>query len=276
MKESIQETIPTTRPGATPNGHGVRPEGMTRPQGTLPAQPEQAKSNGRSRTRFIVLPILLIVLGVGGYFGYQYWLNQQLYVSTDNAQIAGTLIQVGAVNAGRLENVQVDIGDSVQKDQVVGNVLLPSTVGMSQSGTPLLGFVGTENQRTDIKSPITGVVVARSGNPGDTIAAGQSVLTVVDPTKLWVQAQIDETKVGRVQVGQPVDVTVDSLGTTLQGKVIAVNRASSSTFSLLPSTNASGDFTKVTQWVPVKISIDYGNLPLVMGSSVEVRIRVQN
>lgn len=271
MKENIQETIPATRPGVRPGGNG------SHPQSAPPAEPVvDSKPRGRRIPMAMVLPILLIVLAAGGYFGYQYWLNQQLYVYTDNAQIAGDLIQVGAVNAGRIESVNVDIGSSVQQNETVASVLLPSTIGMTQNGTPLLGFLGTENQRSDIKSPISGVVVARSANPGDTVAAGQPVITVVDPTKFWVLAQIDETKVGRVQVGQPVDVTVDSLGKTIHGRVVAINRASSSTFSLLPSSSASGDFTKVTQWVPVKISIDYGNLPLIMGSSVEVNIRVQD
>lgn len=272
MTQNLNETMPAARPAVEPNGNGYRP-------GSAPSQPAesgQAKPRGRRIRMTIVLPILLFVLAAAGYFGYQYLLNQELYVSTDNAQIAGTMIQVGAVNSGRVESVRVDVGDQVGQDQVVGTVLLPSTLGMSQSGTPLLGFVGSENQRTDIKSPISGVVVARSSNPGDTIAAGQPVVTLVDPKKLWVQAQVDETKVGRVKVGQSVDVSVDSLGKTLKGQVIAVNRASSSAFSLLPSGNASGNFTKVTQWVPVRISIDYGDLPLVLGSSVEVHIRVQD
>lgn len=223
----------------------------------------------------VVLPLLLISLIAAGYFGYQYLLDQEYYVSTDNAQIAGSLIQVGAVNAGRVDSILVDIGDRVERDQVLGTVVLPSTVGMSQSGTPLLGFVGTENQRVQIKSPTSGVVVARSANPGDTIAAGQSVITITDPSKFYVQAQIEETKVGRLQLGDPVDVKVDSLGKTIPGKVVAINRASSATFSLLPSSNSSGNFTKVTQLVPVRISVDAGDLPLVLGSSVEVHVRVQ-
>jgi multidrug resistance efflux pump len=271
VKENLQETIPATRPGARPGGNGARP------QGALPAEPAaDAKPRGRRIPMAVVLPILLIVLVVGGYFGYQYSLTQELYAYSDNAQIAGTLVQVGAVNAGRIDSIMVDVGDRVEQNQVVATVVLPSTIGMTQSGTPLLGFVGTENQRSDIRSPMSGVVVARSANPGDTIGAGQPVITLVDPTKFWVLAQGDETKIDRVKVGQAVEVTVDSLGKTLDGKVIAVNRATSSTFSILPSTNASGNFTKVTQWVPVKISLDYGNLPLVMGSSVEVRIRVQD
>lgn len=247
------------------NGNGHSPETVT------PATPPRS----RSMVRLIVVPVLLVVLVIAGFVGYQYLLDQELYVSTDNAQIAGSLIQVGAVNAGRVETVQVDIGDRVQKDQVVGTVLLPSTVGMSQSGTPLLGFIGTENQRVDIKSPAAGVVVARSANPGDTIAAGQPVVTITDPSKFYVQAQIEETKLGRLQIGDPVDVKVDSLGKSIPGNVVAINRASSATFSLLPSSNSSGNFTKVTQLVPVRISVEAGDLPLVLGSSVEVHIRVE-
>ena len=140
MKENLQETIPATRPGARPGENGAHP------QGGPPIQPSNGtKPRGRGIPMAVVLPIVLIVLVAAGYFGYQYWLNQQLYVYTDNAQIAGTLVQVGAVNAGRIDSIGVDIGDKVQENQVVASVLLPSTIGMTQSGTPLLGFVGTEN-----------------------------------------------------------------------------------------------------------------------------------
>lgn len=266
MTENLQETRPIQATPLGTNGNGHHPEGIA-----LENPPKR-----RSMRRLIVLPVLLIVLVVAGFVGYQYLLDQQLYVSTDNAQISGSLIQVGAVNAGRVEGVTVDIGDRVQRDQVVGTVLLPSTVGMSQSGTPLLGFVGTENQRVEIKAPASGIVVARSANPGDTIAAGQPVVTITDPSKFYVQAQIEETKLGRVKVGQDVTIKVDSLGKSFPGKVTAVNRASSATFSLLPSSNSSGNFTKVTQLVPVRISVDAGDQPLVLGSSVEVHIRVEN
>jgi len=223
-----------------------------------------------------MLPIILFLGAAAALVGYNYWRDQEYYVSTDNAQVAGTLVQVGTINAGRIDSITVDIGDEVQQDQVIGTVLLPSTLSLTQSGTPRLGFVGSENQRAEVRSSISGVVVARLANVGDTVAAGQPLVTIVDPHKLWVQAQVEETKINRVRVGQPVDVNVDSLGQTLKGTVIAVNRASSATFSLLPSTNSSGNFTKVTQLVPVKIALDYGDLPLVLGSSVEVHIRVKD
>ncbi len=124
-------------------------------------------------------------------------------------------------------------------------------------------------------SPLSGVVVARLADPGSTVAPGQAIIDVVDPTALYVTANVNETDIDRVKVGEPVDVTVDSLGVTLPGRVEAITPASAGSFSLIPSQNTSGNYTKVVQVVPVKISVDYGNLPLIVGSSVEVNIHVQ-
>jgi len=267
MDNRIQQS-PAARPMETrPGGDGRFEDG----------QSENGRSVGRKLLpRRLLLPILAILLAGAALVGYSYWQTSIHFVSTDNAQVAGSLVQVGSMNAGRVDSLTVDVGDRVQQGQVIGTVLLPTAVSMTQSGTPRLDFVGSENQRAEVKAPITGVVVARQANVGDTVAQGQPMVTLVDPTKLWVQAQIEETKIGRVQVGQPVEVKVDSLGRTLPGRVVAISRASAATFSLLPSSNVSGNFTKVTQLVPVKIAVDYGDLPLVLGSSVEVSIRVQD
>jgi multidrug resistance efflux pump len=206
-------------------------------------------------------------------FVARYLQDQATYVSTENATISGALLQVGSLNSGQIASVGVDIGDSVKKDQSVAVVTLPSAISSAQ-GTAKLGFRGTDDLQVQVKSPSDGIVVARGSNPGDTVAAGQSLVTIVDPAKFWVQAQIEETKIGRVRVGQAVDVSVDALGQTIPGRVVAVGRASAATFSLMPASNASGNYTKVTQLVPVKIAIDYGQLPLTLGSSVEIKIRV--
>ena len=267
MEERVQQS-----PSAPPISN--RPGG----NGNQPSNGVQTTKKPRARRipRKLLLPLLFVLLAGAAAVGYRYWEAAEYYVSTDNAQVAGNLVQVGSMNAGRVDSLTVDVGDKVEQNQVIGTVLLPTTLSMTQSGTPMLGFVGSENQRAEIKASVSGVVVARQANVGDTIAVGQPIVTVVDPSKLWVQAQIEETKVGRVQVGQPVEVTVDSLGKTLPGRVAAVSRASAATFSLLPASNASGNFTKVTQLVPVKITLDYGNQPLVLGSSVEVSIRVKD
>lgn len=99
-------------------------------------------------------------------------------------------------------------------------------------------------------------------------------MTIVDPTQLWVNANIEETNIGRVKVGQPVVVHIDALNADVPGKVEAVTPATANTFSMLPSSNASGNFTKVIQLVPVRIAVNLGNQPLLLGANVEVKIRV--
>lgn len=259
----------TQAPGA--NGTAGRPGGYGGPGGGAAAPPAP-----RARIpRRIVVPIAIVVVVAAIAFGVRYAIDQALYVSTDNAQVSGALIQVGSINAGRIASVSVDVGSAVHRDEQVATVTLPSTMTVTDTGTPKLGFRGTEDLQAPVTSPIDGVVVQRLGNPGDTVAQGQAIVTVVDPSQLWVQAQIEETKIDRVRVGQPVDVHVDTLGKTLPGEVMALDRSTSASFSLLPQTTTSGNFTKVTQLVPVKIHVDYTSKdPLTLGSSVEVKIHV--
>lgn len=260
----VQSQDPAQRPDATLDGDS---------KATAPAAPPADKKRGAPAR--VVLPVFAIMLLAAAVFAYRYYLDQQTYVSTENALVAGALLQVGSLNSGQVAAVAVDVGDAVKKDQSLAVVTLPSAIS-SANGATKLGFRGTDDLQVQVKSPADGVVVSRSTNPGDTVAVGQPMLTVVDPAKLWVQAQIEETKVGRVKVGQPVEVYVDALGITLPGRVQAIGRASSATFSLMPAGNSSGNFTKVTQLVPVKISLDYDaeREPLTLGTSVVVKIRV--
>jgi multidrug resistance efflux pump len=241
----------------------------------MPQAPAGGAPKQRGRRRRIIIPLLVVVLLVAAVVGYRYEQEQMLYVSTDDAQIAGSLVQVGSINAGRVSAVNVDIGSTVQQGAVVAGVVLPSTLSVTSGGTPQLGFQGTQDEQAPVTAPMSGVVVQRLANPGDTLAQGQAIVTLVDPSRLWVQAQIEETKISRLRVGQPVDVHVDTLGINLPGRVLAVDRASAASFSLLPQGNTSGNFTKVTQLIPVRIAVDYATQPLVLGSSVEVKIRVQ-
>ena len=121
----------------------------------------------------------------------------------------------------------------------------------------------------------TGIVVARLSHVGGTVAAGQPIYSLVDPSRVWIKANIEETKLARLQPGQPVDVYVDALGYHFEGRVMAITPASAATFSLLPSQNASGNFVKVTQLVPVKIEVNAAGATLPLGTSATVRIKVR-
>jgi multidrug resistance efflux pump len=276
MEEVPDEIQRTNNSATSPQVDGAQLASVGSQAPDITGTPGAPASTRRGLPGRIILPFLAIVLTVGGYFGYYYWQDQMLYVSTENALVSGTMVQVGSLNAGRIGSVSVDVGDRVTRDQTIASVTLPSAQSVTSGGTPKMVFRGTDDQSAPVQAPMDGIVVARSANPGDTVPVGQPIVTLVDPSRLWIQAQIEENKVGRVRVGQAVEVTFDALGQTMPGRVIAVDRVTSATFSLLPQGNSSGNFTKVTQLVPVKIAVDYGDAPLVLGSSVEVKIRVQD
>jgi len=152
--------------------------------------------------------------------------------------------------------------------------VLPSQVGTTQSGQPKVDYLGAGDTRVDVKAPFDGVIVATPSAVGSTVAVGQPVVTMVDPTQLWVNANIEETNIARVKVGQPVTVHVDALGSDLPGKVDVITPATSATFSILPTSNSSGNFTKVTQLVPVRISVNLGGHQPLLGANVAVKIKV--
>jgi multidrug resistance efflux pump len=224
-------------------------------------------------TRRFLLGAAVVVLLIVAVIGFNLWRESSMYVSTDNAQLSGQPVQVGAMNAGKVDAIMPNIGDAVHKGDVIAQVALPSQVGMGQSGQPKLGFLGAGDTHVDVQAPVDGIVIAEPVAVGATVAAGQPIVSIVDPTQLFVNANIEETNVARVKVGQPVTVHVDALGTDIPGKVEAVTPATAGTFSILPSQNTSGNFTKVTQLVPVRISVNLGNQPMLLGANVEVKIR---
>lgn len=126
-------------------------------------------------------------------------------------------------------------------------------------------------------SPVDGVVDKTLAEAGNFVQAGQWVMMVHDPNKVWVEAEIKETEVRSVVVGQPVEVTVDAYpDVTLHGHVLRVGNAATNQFALLPSPNPSGNFTKITQRVPVRIALDQHDPHLKPGLMVEVSVDVSH
>jgi multidrug efflux pump subunit AcrA (membrane-fusion protein) len=271
-------TQPVTQPAAQP--HAPSPAAPARPAAGPAAaaarQPAaEPKKSKRGRLLFL-FPILLIILGVGGWLGYRYWYDSTYFIDTDNASVTGDLVQVGSLNAGRIVATRVDIGKTVQAGQEIAVIAMPQDLGGGTQGAgPKMGVTGTTDTLVSVYSPLTGVVAARSGYVGGTVAAGQAIYSLIDPSQVWIKANIEESSAWRVALGQPVDVHVDALNQDFVGRVDAITPAAAATFSLLPSSNASGNFTKVTQYVPIKISVDSRGVVLPLGTSVEVKIHVR-
>jgi multidrug resistance efflux pump len=271
------EAPPQAPPQAPPRREPI-PESAQPEASTAAPRPEVASSDQtrpKSRRLLFVIPILLVVGAIAFGFGYRYWYESTFFVSTDNASVTGDLVQVGSLNAGRIVATRVDIGDHVTRGQELAVVAMPQQVGAAAGGAPKLDITGTTDTLAPVISQIDGVVAARSGFVGGTVASGQPIYTLVDPDQTWVKANIDESSIWRLVPGQPVEVHVDALNRDFPGRVLAITPASASTFSLLPSGNVSGNFTKVTQYVPIKVAVETSGVALPIGTSVEVKVQVR-
>ncbi len=129
---------------------------------------------------------------------------------------------------------------------------------------------------TRIVAPAVGIVSKKQAEVGQLVQAGQPLLTIVSDTGVYVTANFKETQLADIKVGQSADVGVDAYGgCTAKGKVESVSAATGSKFALLPPDNATGNFTKVVQRVPVRIAIVQGcgaDKPLRPGMSVDVHV----
>ncbi|MCH5585365.1 efflux RND transporter periplasmic adaptor subunit [Shimazuella sp. AN120528] len=196
--------------------------------------------------------VFLIVIAVG-IVGINYYQNTVNYISTDNAKVSGDMVPVTVVNAGKITDWTATVGQQVTENEAIGKITGTST--------------------TSITSPIAGTIVQSKGMKGETVAPGQSLAQVVDLSKLYVIANIEETEIKNVSIGQDVDVIVDvDKGTTISGKVTEIGKATNSEFSLLPSQNASGDYTKEVEYVPVKIELESYSAQVVPGMNATVNI----
>jgi membrane fusion protein (multidrug efflux system) len=135
-------------------------------------------------------------------------------------------------------------------------------------------------QYATIVAPVSGIVGQRSVQPGQNVSPGQQLMTIVplDSQNIWVTANFKETQLTYMRPGQPVRISVDAYGRLYDGHVLNLAGASGARYSLLPPENATGNFVKVVQRVPVKIVFEKGQDPehlLRPGMSVEPSVRVK-
>lgn len=144
-----------------------------------------------------------------------------------------------------------------------------------------IGSVRTELGYYRIMAPVDGVIAKRWSLPGDIIQPGQTIFTINEGKDIWVAVYLEETKFSTIRLGQEAKFTLDAYdGFTFRGKVFYIGSNAASEFSLIPPNNASGNYTKVAQRVPLKISIDSvegpdgkkENVKLVSGMSATVKI----
>ncbi len=136
-------------------------------------------------------------------------------------------------------------------------------------------------QRTAIVAPVSGYVAKRQVQLGQRVQPGVNLMTIVPLEQLWIEANFKETQLAKMRIGQPVKVHADLYGSDVEydGKVAALGMGTGSAFSLLPAQNASGNWIKIVQRVPVRIEIDGKQLaehPLRLGLSMHTDVTVRD
>jgi membrane fusion protein (multidrug efflux system) len=126
-----------------------------------------------------------------------------------------------------------------------------------------------------IRAPLDGVVDRTFVESGEYVRPGQRLAIVHDPSRVWVEANIKETEISRLSIGQKVKITVDAYpDVAFTGALESIGSSTTASYALLPNPNPSGNFTKVTQRLPIRIAVDNADRRLNPGMMVEIRIDV--
>jgi membrane fusion protein (multidrug efflux system) len=215
----------------------------------------------------------------------------------DLARRAG-LVDSGAVSGEELQHLQTAIanarsgqlaaaaGLAEAREQLTRNESM--TDGTTVETHPrVLAAAGKYREawlafkRSDIVAPVSGAVARRSVQVGQRIASGVPIMAIVPMDQLWVDANFKESQLESLRVGQPALLTADVYGrrTEYRGRVAGLGAGTGSAFSLLPAQNATGNWIKIVQRVPVRITLDAKELaehPLRVGLSMEARVDVHD
>ena len=228
------------------------------------------RSHVMRRMIFIPILVVLALFAIVGGVSY-YFYNNYTYYQTDDAQVTGNIVSVSAPMSGQLSAYTAKVGQTVTAGQVIGTITLPTAV--STTGTTTT----TAPRTMDITSPINGTIVQATAVQGQSVNPGLMLAQVTDLSNLTITAYVDENVINNVSQGQKVDVKIDAYSdTTYTGYIQQIVQATAGSFSLLPTQdNASGNFTKVGQRVPVIISLNgNGGKDIIPGMSATAVIHI--
>jgi membrane fusion protein (multidrug efflux system) len=273
---------------------------------------EQVNQNTMVQSKRIkVFVFILIFLALLS--GFAWWTFFRFFISTNDARISTNIVRIAPVAVGgQIKAVFVEEGSYIKKGQLLMEIdhALPEvqfnkaqakyslaeieykrvkqlydkdTAPKKDVDTAKTNFKIAEAElkntkilldNTYIRSPLDGIVIQKIAQEGNLLEPGQVALVVSDIDHAWVQANIEETKVAKVHVGQPVFIKIDE-GGSLKGTIQEITAATASQFSLMPAENAAGNYTKQVQKIPIKIALEaHPNRVLRSGQSVTIRINI--
>jgi len=206
--------------------------------------------------------------------------NRQLRGIATSARVIEQSDAAEATAKARLTQAEAELKSAETSPETIAGADAGTRVLLAQvnEAKAALAAAKTNLESAQLKAPFSGRVTKRTVLKGAYVMPGQSLMAITG-NKMWVVANFKETQVGRIYVGQSVDIEVDSLpGKKFIGRVESIQRGTGARLSLFPPENATGNFVKVVQRVPVKIDILFDTDPdqvLVPGMSVTATVHVR-
>ncbi|MDO7905943.1 HlyD family efflux transporter periplasmic adaptor subunit [Paenibacillus sp. JX-17] len=201
-------------------------------------------------TNLIGILVILALIAGGAYYYYQ----NVTYIKTDDARVAADIVPIYATQGGTLNSWTVKEGQILSKSAVMGKI---------NNGTTAF----------NVAAPTQGTLIKNQAKEGQMVQPGTALGQIADMKDLYIIANVDEDQIKDIEVGSNVDVTVDGdPNTTIQGNVEEIGYATNSVFSLMPASNTSGSYTKVTQKVQVKIGISNYSKNVLPGMNASIVI----
>ncbi|NMM15017.1 MAG: HlyD family efflux transporter periplasmic adaptor subunit [Rhodoferax sp.] len=218
--------------------------------------------------------------------------------ATDDLNRRQSLVGNGAVSREELNHAQTQLangksalaaalaGVSAAKEQLVSNQAMTDGTSIDQHPSVMAAAAKVREawlttQRAALPAPVDGFVARRSVQLGQRVAAGTPLMSIIPLNQLWVDANFKEVQLRNIRIGQPVSLTADLYGKKVEykGTISGLGMGTGAAFALLPAQNATGNWIKVVQRVPVRVALDAAQLaqnPLRVGLSMEATVDVSN
>lgn len=229
----------------------------------------------------LIVVIVLFALIIAGYF---YYTNSTNYVTTQDAQVSGTIVPITVPFTGTITHWYAAVNSTVNQGDLLGNQSNSSVFALNPGLSQMIGnnrsMLNKLKDEESVTSPISGTILQNNVAVGQVVEPGQVVAEVVNLGNLNITANILETEIRHVSVGQTVNISIDGIpNTSFKGTVQSIADTTTSVFSVIPNPDAAqGSYTAVAQRIPVTISLNggYAGKALVPGMSAVVSIQVNN
>ena len=215
---------------------------------------EKQQKSGGKKNMFLVIVAAVIMIGVLAWYGY-YSISSQ-YFKTENAKVSGSIYQVTPTLPGKLVKLTVAEGDKVKANEIIGRV---------EGGSY-------------VKSPVDGEVIKCDTSINQTVSQATTIAVIAETSDLYIKANIEETDIDKIKEGQAVTVTMDAYpGKKFKAHVSKIDNVTQTALSgNATSFSTSGTYTKVTQLIPVKITLDDDvELVNIIGTNAAVKIKIK-